>query len=400
MSQAPNIPSGWHLDEESGCLMRDTIHHMGRRCRNWDYCGRGCYLITITLADRSRPLLGECVRSPIESVRSPIESVRSPIESVRSPIESVRSPIESVRSPINGREKDSSIDGQALFVPTELGRRVEAHACRIPEFSPEIEVLGVQCMPEHLHMVLRVRCKMEKPLGEHLRGFKIGCTKIARSAVHSPIYGRVQGEAARGKGLFADGFVDTILFDDGAVKRGIDYMRDNPRRLLEKREHPEYFRVVRRLRRVIDDAGVRSPIHGREFAFSALGNQTLLDAPMLAQVQCSRHFFAYARDAAGNILRDSPPVLCTEEFEEKCADLLAAAAHGAVLVESVHFPWRKGNRPSRSCGRRAARRLKEQGLRSAPKAGRPPLRHLRGRSATSPRPGRLALPARRKAHDT
>ena len=311
MSQTPNIPSGWHLDEESGCLMRDTIHHMGRRCRNWDYCGRGCYLITITLADRSRPLLGECVRSPIESVRSPIESVRSPI---------------------NGREKDSSIYGQALFIPTELGQRVEAHVYRIPEFSPEIEVLGVQCMPEHLHMVLRVRSKMEKPLGEHLRGFKIGCTKIARSAVHSPIDGRVQGEAARGKGLFADGFVDTILFDDGAVKRGLDYMRDNPRRLLEKREHPEYFRVVRRLRRGIDDAGVRSPIHGREFAFSALGNHTLLDAPMLAQVQCSRHFFAYARDAAGNILRDSPPVLCTEEFEEKCADLLAAAAHGAVLV--------------------------------------------------------------------
>ncbi len=219
-----HIPPRWRVDEETGHLMRDTIHHMGRRCRNWDYCGRGCYLITITLADRSRPLLGEV------------------------------------------RREDSAMDGQApgraLFIPTELGRQVEAHVWRITEFTPEIEVLGVQCMPEHLHMVLRVDRRMAKPLGEHLRGFKIGCTKIALSAIHgrephSPMdgraQGRAQGEAARGKGLFADGFVDTILFDDEAVKRGLDYMRDNPRRLIEKREHPEYFRMVRQL---------RLPIHG------------------------------------------------------------------------------------------------------------------------------------------
>jgi hypothetical protein len=214
------LPPGWHVDEKTGYLVRDTIHHMGRRCRNWDYCGRGCYLITITLADRSQPLLGDV------------------------------------------RREDSAMDGRALFTPTELGRRVEAHAWRIPEFTPEIEVLGVQCMPEHLHMVLRVDRRMAKPLGEHLRGFKIGCTKIALSAIHgrephSPMdgraQGRAQGEAARGKGLFADGFVDTILFDDEAVKRGLDYMRDNPRRLIEKREHPEYFRMVRQL---------RLPIHG------------------------------------------------------------------------------------------------------------------------------------------
>ena len=172
--------------------MRDTIHHMGRRCRNWDYCGRGCYLITITLNDRSHPLLGEVRRA---------------------------------------------IDGAAQFLPTELGRRVEEHAHRIPEHSPDIEVRGVQCMPEHLHMVLRVRNHMAKPLGEHLRGFKIGCTKIARKLLppidgqssHSAIDGREQGEAARGKGLFADGFVDTILFDDEAVARGLAYMHDNPR---------------------------------------------------------------------------------------------------------------------------------------------------------------------------
>lgn len=332
MGNNEHIPQpGWHVDEETGHLKRDTIHHMGRRCRNWDYCGRGCYLITLTLADRSRPLLGEVRRDgPPMNGREP----RPPMDG------------QEPRPPMDGRELHPPMDGRALFTPTELGRRVEAHVWRIPEFTPEIEVLGVQCMPDHLHMVLRVSRRMAKPLGEHLRGFKIGCTKIALSAMdgrtpHSPMdgraQGRAQGEAARGKGLFADGFVDTILFDDEAVKRGLDYMRDNPRRLVEKREHPEYFRMVRQLRIHVHGNGEDSPmdgraLDGRALCFAALGNQALLRAPSLVQVQCSRRFFAYARDSQGRILPKAPPAVCTAEFEEKCADMLAAAAHGAVLV--------------------------------------------------------------------
>ena len=51
-------PAGWHYDDDTGALMRDVIHRMGRRCRNWDYCGRGCYQITITLANRRSRALG------------------------------------------------------------------------------------------------------------------------------------------------------------------------------------------------------------------------------------------------------------------------------------------------------------------------------------------------------
>lgn len=34
---------------------------MGRRCRNWDYRCDAVYLITLVLADRSRPVLGQLV---------------------------------------------------------------------------------------------------------------------------------------------------------------------------------------------------------------------------------------------------------------------------------------------------------------------------------------------------
>jgi len=43
----PIAPPGWHYDEDTGALIRDVIHRMGRRCHNWDYCGKGVYQITI-----------------------------------------------------------------------------------------------------------------------------------------------------------------------------------------------------------------------------------------------------------------------------------------------------------------------------------------------------------------
>ncbi len=285
-----NLPSGWRIDAE-GRLRRETIHRMTRRCLKWDYCGTGVYLITIVLNDRSQPVLGRLICP-------------------------------------NGQAdfRDARIE------LTELGRRIEAHFLKIGDFTPEIEVVGVQVMPEHLHGVLRVMRRLSKPLGEQLRGFKIGASKIARElGALPPTDGRGQGEAARGKGLFADGFVDTILGDEEAVRKGIAYIRDNPRRLAIKRAFPNRFKVLGDLRLTL-------PIDGQERTahFAAIGNRALLARPHLLQVQVSRRDFAYRRDARGKIARTpegrAQPATATPAFEEKAAELLAAAGHGAVLV--------------------------------------------------------------------
>lgn len=276
MNSAPS--PGWRINEQ-GAWVRETIHRMDRRCRNWDYCGTGTYLITLVLNDRRRPILGEVVGPPAE------------------------------------------------MRPSELGAAIVAHARRLPEFTPEIKVLGVQLMPDHLHVVLQVVRRMAKPLGERLRGFKIGCTKLARAAGGQGINAQERGAAARGKGLFADGFVDTILFDATAVQKGLAYLADNPRRLWEKRSYPELFRVLRDLQVEMTLGGKPGIGH-----FAAIGNQYLLQQPALLQVQCSRSDFAYARDAAGAPLKNRPPAVCTAKFCDKVEELLSAAAHGAVLI--------------------------------------------------------------------
>lgn len=276
------MPPGWVLTED-GAWRRETIHHMGRRCRNWDYCGIGIYMVTMTLNDRRSRALGRLYGPPGE-----IELTR-------------------------------------------LGKAVEAHVRRIAEFSPEIEVIAARVMPDHLHVVLRVRRQLKKPLGEHLRGFKIGCTKLARelgAIADVPSSSGIDArESVRGEGLFADGFVDTIIHDDTALEKEIGYLADNPRRLWEKLSHPELFRVLR-------DFSLPMLLAGRERIahFAAIGNSHLLEQAHLLQVQVSRRDFAYARGLDGELLKNAPPSVRTPAFDDAAADLLAAAEHGAVLV--------------------------------------------------------------------
>ena len=294
--QTAGLPPGWHRDESTGCLVRDVIHRMGRRAFRWDYFGTGTYLITMTLADRSRPLFGRLVGTGPESARIEL---------------------------------------------SPLGREIDGHLRNIGAFSPEIEALAVQLMPEHLHAVLRVHHRMSQPLGIALRGFKGGASKIYwRSCAAS------SGEAGR-KPLFAPGYVDTILGDRLAVDRGIAYTLDNPRRLLEKRAHPEYFQVVRELRiqlavgtasahsaHALQSADCAPPVQtgGLRAGFSAIGNQALLQAPVILQVQCSRSWFEYRRAPDGSILKGAPPLRETAEFAERRDAFLEEAEHGAVLV--------------------------------------------------------------------
>lgn len=48
---------------------------------------------------------------------------------------------------------------------------------------PEVEVLALQMMPDHLHGILFVREQMEQPLGMALRGFKQSCNRHYRELI-------------------------------------------------------------------------------------------------------------------------------------------------------------------------------------------------------------------------
>ena len=214
---------------------------------------------------------------------------------------------------------------------TELGKQVERNWHDIAVRYPQIDVLALQMMPDHFHGILFVKEHIEKPLGKVLLGFKQGCNKAYRrlfpsvsspsapSSVPSVPYVAVlqqqtkqmarQKEDRKHGLLFERSYNDKLLVQAGQLQRWYDYLADNPRRLLMKREHPDLFRVQRGL-----TVGALS--------FSAIGNCFLLQRPVLMQVQCSRR-------------------LTDVEIQSKVDDFLKAASQGAVLVSPSISPGEK-----------------------------------------------------------
>ena len=245
---------------------------MQRRCVGHDYSQRQMYMVTMVV-EGHRPLLGEVV----------------------------------------GRsEAEVGSDEAPRVVLTELGRRVEACWNEIAIRHPQIKLVGLQLMPDHLHGILFVKELIEKPLGKVLLGFKQGCNKAYRELV--PSVAVIQQHTGRGEDrrhglLFAPGYNDKLLLRQGQLQRWLDYLHDNPRRLLMKREHPDLFRVQRGLK-----VGAQQ--------FSAIGNRFLLDSPVKLQVQCSRR-------------------LTDQQIEAETTRLLAMAHKGAVLVSPSISPGEK-----------------------------------------------------------
>lgn len=253
---------------------------MLRRCVGHDYSGRQIYMITMVTEGR-RPLFGDVVGNS----EAPKGSSNAP-----------------------------------RIILSELGQRIADEWWAASRHHPEIEVIALQMMPDHLHGILFVKEKMEKPLGIALRGFKQSCNRHYRELVFGvksvALSTQQTGQRRNRRGedrthglLFARGYNDKLLLRSGQLEAWLQYIDDNPRRLLMKREHPDLFRVQRN----VEVAGI---------TFSAIGNRFLLNRPFKLQVQCSRS-------------------LNEQEIETKVAQCLAAARQGAVLVSPSISPGEK-----------------------------------------------------------
>ena len=332
------VAPGWTVDE-NGALRRETIHRMGRRRKDWDYCAPCIYEITIVLEDRRSKALGRLVvRNPAAraaggrtdgGARACAAGGRTDGGARGGERAGAWLSIDEARAlKLEPDQVEARVERSAL------GEAVFFHFRRIAEFTPEIKPLYCEIMPDHLHLILHVVCPMKRPLGNAIAGFKTGCEKI---------YAKMGGE----RRLFAEGFVDEILSHQGQLGHRFNYLKDNPRRLAIKTLFPWLFKRVCRLGvdlwlalRAGDGGSISQPPRAQARGyFSALGNRFLLGRP-LAQVQVSRRFFGYkrvaksgrglkiAKDAAGEPIVE----FSTPDFEKRREELFAAAKRGAVLL--------------------------------------------------------------------
>ena len=263
----------------------EAIPSMKRRCDGYDYEARQMYLITITVEGR-RPLLGRVVGNP---------------------------------------EAEEGAQDAPHIELSPLGKEVEREWMAIPLYHPEVKVLALQIMPDHLHSILFVKERMPQHLGHIIKGFKASTNKAYRRLIAPRVTSHLvccdavatnetvpalRPHPDRKHGLlWSIGYTDGILGRQGQLDNWFIYLRDNPRRLLMKRLHPEFFRVQRNVK-----VGI--------YEFSAIGNRYLLTHPVRLQVQCSRR-------------------LTETEIAQQKAYYLEQAKRGAVLVSPSISPGEK-----------------------------------------------------------
>lgn len=243
---------------------------------------------------------------------------------------------------------------------TALGRAVQSEWMGIHDYYPQIEVMAVQMMPDHMHGILFVREQLPVHLGQVISGFKAGCRKAEKALMAAtepqptekaagtmaaaephPIEKTAKAmegapqatgkralssqqetalplQSARGplqaptqayRPLFAKGYNDLILRSYDELPAWQNYLRDNPRRLLMKRARPEWLRPF---------FGLQIGQH----SFSGIGNRELLKAAKRKAVRVSRR-------------------LSDEEIAREVERYLEEARQGTVLVSPAISPGEK-----------------------------------------------------------
>lgn len=236
------------------------------------------------------------------------------------------------RAPLLGRLTETN--GVPYVEPSELGTTIfNVETQKISLYYPMVEVWKVCLMPDHIHMIVRV--KEALPKGKHLgnvvSGFKAGCSmawwrlsnggragETAGTNAITTATGVANVTAAVPVGsptatmrpvLFEKGYNDKILRHEGQLERWKAYLEDNPRRLLIKKRNPQLFTVLRG----IEVAGRRC---------QAIGNNFLLDVPDKVAVIVHRRY-------------------TDEENERLKNEWLACGERGGVLVSAAIAPKEK-----------------------------------------------------------
>ena len=286
-----------HAGEKKASMKRRDDHH--------DYTERRMYMITLEV-ERRRPVFGRLVGDAFAP---------------------------------KGSKDEPRIE------LTALGRAVQSEWMGIHDYYPQIEVMAVQMMPDHMHGILFVREQLPVHLGQVISGFKAGCRKAEKAlmtaaepqptektaktmegapqatgkrALSSQQETALPLQSARGplqaptqayRPLFAKGYNDLILRSYEELGTWLNYLHDNPRRLLMKRARPEWLRPF---------FGLQIGQH----SFSGIGNRALLTAAKRKAVRVSRR-------------------LSDEEIAREVERYMEEARQGAVLVSPAISPGEK-----------------------------------------------------------
>lgn len=255
-----------------------------RRCRNHDYCEPCIYLLTLSRTEGLPPFVA-IRQNPLYKKVTPVVEIL----------------------PL-GRLLYRCLDKVFPNRYTKDGR---------------VKVLYRQVMPDHLHLLIYVRERLDRNLS-YLIGY---LQRVCNGAMRAEY-----GEAA--SAMFRPGYNDRICYNKGCKDNFYNYVRDNPYRYLVKRLYPEFFVNT-----------LEMELEGRRLAIC--GNFLLLDNPSKVAVKISR-VKERTPDLALKLLQWDEAIRCggvlvspfINPEEKKIRDRAIGEGAGVILVVPYVFPER------------------------------------------------------------
>lgn len=218
----------------------------------------------------------------------------------------------------NNDSKEAKVD------LSPFGEHVKTCIESIPIRYPEIRIIQLRMMPDHVHFILYVTQAMDVSIKMVVRGLWQGAKKIGRdysmsinpNTIRDNRHCSILNNQQRPHPVFTEMPFIRPLSRHGQLDAMIQYIKMNPQRLATKRLMPGYFRVQR---------GIEIDGH----SYDGVGNIALLQAERYSTVHVRRTMVEEAEH--GNAL----PL---NTYTDSC---LAAAREGAVMVSPFISPQEK-----------------------------------------------------------
>lgn len=128
---------------------------------------------------------------------------------------------------------DRSHPGYPDVTLTDAGKSIEQVIGSWPEKYPQIEITDYIIMPDHVHLCLKTNKYIKSGLSRLMANFMGTVSRTYHNTSNSNVSDVIP--------FFARGFNDRIAYDTEQWEYMIRYVKDNPRRLLIKRQHPDLY---------------------------------------------------------------------------------------------------------------------------------------------------------------
>lgn len=148
---------------------------------------------------------------------------------------------------------------QPLVCRSPIGAIIESQILNFPNLSSLLQILQYVIMPDHIHIAIFVRGYLPRALGSYIGMMKVKCGQLIREKYPET------------KAVFTEDFHDRYLRPMHSLSTIIEYIRQNPYRLLVRRHNPEFFRQ-------------RNNVSIKDSLWQAYGNIQLLENPFKAPV--------------------------------------------------------------------------------------------------------------------